>query len=207
MALPNPSMSFSPFAILTAEEMNDLVENIESLSTGTGLAAGAVKAPNIDWTTYAIRWARSSVVTTQSATVTVSLTDLPAGVRGLRVSFMGSKTANTPSVCGIYFDASGSQTYNRTILQASGTSSTVANATDNNMTSDSNVTYDYEVSGHINAIVPGAYPSGNFLSTSGGGFNRLHWFTSNGPVTAASITVATSASTWVAGSTFIVEAI
>lgn len=29
MALPNPSMSFSPFAILTAEEMNDLVENIE----------------------------------------------------------------------------------------------------------------------------------------------------------------------------------
>src|SRR5690606_21274928 len=31
MALPNPSMSFSPFAILTAEEMNDLVENIEAL--------------------------------------------------------------------------------------------------------------------------------------------------------------------------------
>lgn len=37
MALPNPSMSFSPFAILTAEEMNDLVENIEALAIGAGL--------------------------------------------------------------------------------------------------------------------------------------------------------------------------
>lgn len=42
MALPNPSMSFSPFAILTAEEMNDLVENIESLSDGTGFDTGAI---------------------------------------------------------------------------------------------------------------------------------------------------------------------
>lgn len=42
MALPNPSMSFSPFAILTAEEMNDLVENIEALADGSGLDDGAV---------------------------------------------------------------------------------------------------------------------------------------------------------------------
>lgn len=35
--LPNPSMSFSPFAILTAEELNDIVENIESLSDGSGI--------------------------------------------------------------------------------------------------------------------------------------------------------------------------
>lgn len=35
-------MSFSPFAILTAEEMNDLVENIESLADGTGFDTGAV---------------------------------------------------------------------------------------------------------------------------------------------------------------------
>lgn len=33
MALPNPSMSFSPFAILTAEELNDIVENVEYLET------------------------------------------------------------------------------------------------------------------------------------------------------------------------------
>lgn len=42
MALPNPSMSFSPFAILTAEEMNDLVENIEALADGSGLDDGAI---------------------------------------------------------------------------------------------------------------------------------------------------------------------
>lgn len=42
MPLPNPSMSFSPFAILTAAEMNDLVENIESLADGSGIATGAV---------------------------------------------------------------------------------------------------------------------------------------------------------------------
>lgn len=40
--LPNPGMSFSPFAILTAEEQNNLVENIESLATGTGIGDGAI---------------------------------------------------------------------------------------------------------------------------------------------------------------------
>jgi hypothetical protein len=42
MSLPNPSMSFTPFDILTAEELNDLVENIEALSDGTGFEPGAV---------------------------------------------------------------------------------------------------------------------------------------------------------------------
>lgn len=35
MPLPNPTMSFTPFDILTAEELNDLVENIESLQDWT----------------------------------------------------------------------------------------------------------------------------------------------------------------------------
>lgn len=35
-------MSFSPFAILTAEEVNDLVENIEAVASGTGIGDGAV---------------------------------------------------------------------------------------------------------------------------------------------------------------------
>lgn len=42
MSLPNPSMSFSPFAILTAEELNELVENIESLADGSGIGDGAI---------------------------------------------------------------------------------------------------------------------------------------------------------------------
>lgn len=35
--LPNTGMTFTPFDPLTAAEMNDLVENIESLSDGTGI--------------------------------------------------------------------------------------------------------------------------------------------------------------------------
>lgn len=49
--LPNQNMSFSPFAILTAEEMNDLVENIESLADGSGIGDVAITASNIDLAT------------------------------------------------------------------------------------------------------------------------------------------------------------
>ena len=62
MALPNPSMAFTPFDILLAEELNDLVENIESLADGTGfdagaigttdLADGAVTSAKVDFTTF-----------------------------------------------------------------------------------------------------------------------------------------------------------
>lgn len=45
--LPNPGMSFSPFAILTAEEMNDIVANIESLATGAGIGDGAIATADI----------------------------------------------------------------------------------------------------------------------------------------------------------------
>ena len=48
MALPNPSMSFSPFAILTAEELNDLVENIESIYNGN-LADGSISGSKLNY--------------------------------------------------------------------------------------------------------------------------------------------------------------
>lgn len=57
--LPNAGMSFTPFDILTAAEMNNIVENIEALSDGSGLEAGsigngdlasdAVKSNVVDW--------------------------------------------------------------------------------------------------------------------------------------------------------------
>lgn len=40
--LPNQNMDFTPFDILTAEEMDDLVENIESLADGSGIGDGAI---------------------------------------------------------------------------------------------------------------------------------------------------------------------
>lgn len=45
--LPNPGMSFSPFAILTAEEQNQLVANIESLATGTGIGDRSISGSSI----------------------------------------------------------------------------------------------------------------------------------------------------------------
>lgn len=51
MSLPYPSMVFVPLDILTAEEMNQIVGNIESLAAGTGLADGAITSDKIDSTT------------------------------------------------------------------------------------------------------------------------------------------------------------
>lgn len=66
MSLPNPSMSFSPFAILTAEEMNDIVENIEALADGSGLDDEAVTVQKIDMATVL------PALTLQKGTTTVS---------------------------------------------------------------------------------------------------------------------------------------
>ena len=64
MALPNTGMSFSPFAILTAEELNDMVENIEALAAGTGLNDGSITPEKLQsgtgtswpWATFALSW-------------------------------------------------------------------------------------------------------------------------------------------------------
>lgn len=47
MALPNPGMDFVPFDILTAEELDDVVENIEALAAGTGLNDASVTAAKL----------------------------------------------------------------------------------------------------------------------------------------------------------------
>lgn len=42
MALPYPTMDFVPFDILTAEELDQIVANIESLSNGSGLGNNTI---------------------------------------------------------------------------------------------------------------------------------------------------------------------
>lgn len=65
MSLPNPAMSFSPFAILTSEEMNQIVENIEALSDGSGLADGSITNAKLSasagelggaWSSWPLTW-------------------------------------------------------------------------------------------------------------------------------------------------------
>lgn len=47
MALPFPSMNFVPLDVLTAEEQNQLVANIEALANGSGLDDGSVTAAKL----------------------------------------------------------------------------------------------------------------------------------------------------------------
>lgn len=53
MALPNPGMDAVPFTPLTAEFLDDMIENIESLSDGTGLENNTITANKVDFTTLA----------------------------------------------------------------------------------------------------------------------------------------------------------
>ena len=53
MSLPHQNLDAVPFTPLTAEFLDNMNENIESLARGTGLEPAAVKASNIDFATFA----------------------------------------------------------------------------------------------------------------------------------------------------------
>lgn len=72
--LPNPGMDFTPFDILTAEEMDDLVENIESLADGSGIGDGAVTSDKIDLSTLNYKRRLGQDITTSSFLVPTNWT-------------------------------------------------------------------------------------------------------------------------------------
>lgn len=90
MALPNPSMVFVPFDILTAEELNQMAANDQALSAGTGLTNGSVAAAKIapeawqSWTPALVGW---------SGTPTVSAKYMRVG-KTVHVSLSISGTSN-----------------------------------------------------------------------------------------------------------------
>jgi len=74
MALPNPGMDAVPFTPLTAEFLDDMIENIEftysGLSTGSGIGSGTITnaklsttagEPGAAWQSYTPTWTASSV--------------------------------------------------------------------------------------------------------------------------------------------------
>ena len=101
--LPNPGMSFSPFAILTAEELNDLVENIEALSTGSGLGTDSVGPEQ--WTNdVAFRaYCSASISMPNGAFTTVPTNTVEYDFSGI---FDTTTKSVVPTIPGIYhFDA------------------------------------------------------------------------------------------------------
>lgn len=93
MPLPNPGMSFTPFDPLPASDLTDLVENIEALADGSGLADGAVTGAKLSTSAIKIGYAeRTTVFTTTTANAFVDVTSLsvevtvPSGGRDVKIT-------------------------------------------------------------------------------------------------------------------------
>lgn len=70
--LPYPDMNFTAFDILTAEEMNQLVANIEALSDGSGLAPSSVTADKLNAAShYPFRVSRNASASTGAGSYAV----------------------------------------------------------------------------------------------------------------------------------------
>lgn len=104
MALPYPGMSFSPFDILTAQEMNNLVSNIQSLSTLTGLNAGTSRGTLVSDSSgnVTVKSPRSINITLNSTTGTQTITGVGFRARAALTQSMGTAT--------VLFNGSGSAT-------------------------------------------------------------------------------------------------
>lgn len=102
MSLPNPGMTFTPFDPLAASELNDLVENIESLEDGSGFALGNNVIPANALATDAISLGYAQITTSfnTSSSSEVQVTGLsstvtiPAGGRKVRITAWASSIQN-----------------------------------------------------------------------------------------------------------------
>ena len=98
LTLPYPDMVFVPLDILTAEEQNQLVGNIEFLANqfplsasniangaigSDQLTAGAVKSQNVDFTTFGYAYKQETISKTVGTTavqlLTIDVSQFPAG--------------------------------------------------------------------------------------------------------------------------------
>lgn len=106
--LPNPGMVFNPFDILTAEEMNELVENIEDLATGSGIGDGALdtntyKDASVTPNKLGLGQDAAHVATGQSTSST-SFADLATTTDQVTVN-IGSKGVALVSIASTMFGA------------------------------------------------------------------------------------------------------
>lgn len=122
MGLPNPSMTFTPFDILTAQEMNDLVENDQALAAGTGFDAGAIPTTalangsvtaakvNFGGAGSGIWWEEIGRATLSSTGTSMSVPTI-AATKYLKILITGVTTGGTFAV-GIRFNNDSGNNYN-----------------------------------------------------------------------------------------------
>lgn len=90
--LPNQGMDAVPFTPITSQWGDEVIENIESLADGSGIGDEAIKASNIDWTTFTLGYVEKTSAFNTTSSTPVQITDLtvtvtiPPGVTNVEVS-------------------------------------------------------------------------------------------------------------------------
>lgn len=116
MSLPNPSMDFTPFDVLPAASLDDMVENIEALAAGTGLNDAVITPNKLDLdpltAVVATSQSRTNAAYGDLATVGPAVT-VTIGNKGLAIVFLSlsnvfNNTTNGASYMG--FAISGANT-------------------------------------------------------------------------------------------------
>lgn len=128
MSLPNPNLSFSPFAILTAEELNDLVDNIEALADGSGLDDGSIQASKLVIDATEFGYLTIGRTTLSSAGNTLAVSGLPE-FDFLRVIIRGRATGGTVNASIRFNNDSGTRYAARYMVNYGGTAGTLVNGT------------------------------------------------------------------------------
>lgn len=129
MALPNPGMDAVPFTPLTAEFLDDMIENIESLSDGTGFQNGAITTNTL--AESAVTFSKTSGIWCEelgrtklnAPNSTISVASLPAR-RYLRILTTGSANGGTLQI-GVRFNNDSSTIYNFGYLTGTGSSGAI----------------------------------------------------------------------------------
>lgn len=105
--LPYPNMDFVPLDVLTADELDQIVANIDAINNASiptdSIADGAVTSSKIDWTTFDYSGAESTPVTVGTSYVT--LVTLPIASGGLYFLIANvTRETNSPSGALIYLN-------------------------------------------------------------------------------------------------------
>ncbi len=98
MSLPNPGMDAVPFTALPASFLDDIIENVEALATGSGLDTNAISASKLatnaiklGYTAITSNFSTASTSAVQVTSLTSTVT-IPSGGRSVKI------TAYAPSL-------------------------------------------------------------------------------------------------------------
>lgn len=102
MSLPNPDMDFSAFDVLTADQLDNLVENIESLADGSGIDENSINLSKIKTASeFVFDFVASGCVWTGDALGSTRAASMTSGV-----VYIGGKRVTVATVSARTFTAS-----------------------------------------------------------------------------------------------------